>query len=171
MSSKIARFCTVVLGTVIGAFLLLAGAFSLVAPWSKTIREEIIYTLLEDRVFASLLGVGMLLIGSAVLIYSYSDIIRKEIVIQVGKFPISIDPELLQQYLQIYWQEHFPQQAVPFSLKIKRKAIHVKAHLPFMPETEQKLFLERVQNDFCDLFSRVLGCPQEVRLIATFPKQ
>jgi hypothetical protein len=88
--------------------------------------------------------------------------------IRTGKNALILDENVIHQYLEAYWEEHFPKSHIPFDLTFKKHSLQIVADLPAIPLSEQKIFLERVRHDFSDLFGRVLGYPYDVNFIASF---
>lgn len=170
MSSKIGYFFYVSIHFVLGAFFLLTGLFSLILPWSSFLQNKTIQFILSQTLIFFLFGLGLTLIGVSILTYASLRSKRRYVSIRSGKQAISIDEELIQNYLENYWKEHFPKNHIPSYLTIKKNSLEIVADLPAIPQIEQKIFLEKVQQDFNELFGQVLGYPHDVHLTVSFLK-
>ncbi|WP_068468208.1 hypothetical protein [Candidatus Protochlamydia phocaeensis] len=168
MSFKFARFLYLSINFILGTFFFIIGAFGIALPWSRFLQKAVILFISENTVMLSLFGLGFALIGLSIVIYTLLNTKRRYADIRIGSRSIAIDESLIDQYLKLYWKEHFPHQQVPFTISIRKHFLQVTAELPFIPESEQPLFLERVKHDFSDLFSRLLGYPHDVHFIASF---
>ena len=89
--------------------------------------------------------------------------------IRTGAQAVILDENVIQQYLEAYWLEQFPDTHVAYELSIRKNSIQIVADLPALPLSEQKQFLEKVKHDFSEYFwMRFLGYPHDVHLIASF---
>lgn len=168
MNSKIGRFCFLTISFILGAFFLLVGCYGILISLSSFLQAQLIDLIIDQTLILSLFGLGLALIGLSILIYAIFQSKRRYYDIRAGQALVTVDESLIQQYLQNYWHEQFPRHSVPSRLKIKKKAIHILADLPSLPQEEQKAFLDRVQKDFAAIFGHLLGYPHEVYLTASF---
>lgn len=168
MSFKLGRFFYLSIGFVVGSFFFIMGMFSIILPWSSFLQKITVQFILENTLVLSLFGLGFVLVGISIVIYTLLNTRRRYIFIRTGANAITLDENVVRQYLEAYWQEHFPMSHVPFQLTFKKHALQIIADLPFIPVSEQKSFLEGVKHDFGDLFGRLLGFPQDIHLIASF---
>ncbi len=168
MNFKLGRFLYLALSLIIGSFFSIIGAFSMILPWSPFLQKATTQFILENTLILSLFGLSFVLIGISIVVYTILNTRHRYLNIRTGKNAVTLDENVIRQYLEKYWQEHFPQAQVPFDLALKRHSIQIVAYLPYLPLDEQKTFLEKVKEDFSDLFGRVLGYPQDVHLIASF---
>jgi hypothetical protein len=93
---------------------------------------------------------------------------QQEYCIKSGTNAVSVCKEVLQGYLNNYWNELFPQQKISNKVHIKKNKIHVSADLPSYPLTDQKILIETIKKELGSLFSEVLGYNQELYLSVTF---
>jgi hypothetical protein len=168
MNFKLIRFFYLAISFIIGSFFFTIGAFSIILPWSSFLQKVTTQFILEHTLVLSLFGLGFVLIGLSIVIYTLLNTRHRYVHVQIGKNAVILDENIIRQYLETYWQEHFPNTQVSFNLKFKKRALQIIADLPFLPLSEQRVFLEQVKQDFDDLFSRVLGYPYDVHLIASF---
>jgi hypothetical protein len=152
----------------VGIFFLILGILSIIMPWSPTIRSNLIKFILENSMAISLFGFGFFVIGFTLLINLYMNSKRHYYYVRVGHKSISIDQEVVQQYLDAYWKQLYPHNDIPTRLLMKKNRIKVTAELPHMPLGEQKLFVEKIQDDLQDIFSRTLGYPHDFMLALSF---
>lgn len=168
MSFKLARFFYLTISFVIGSFFFIMGAFSVILPWSLFLQKVTTQFILENTLVLSLFGLGFVLTGISLVIYTILHTRHRYIHIRTGKNSVMLDENVIRQYLEQYWLEHFPNTQVPFHLNFKKRSLQIVADLPFLPMSEQKAFLERVKDDFSDMFGRLMGYSYDVHLIASF---
>lgn len=168
MFNSLVNFFYYLISFFIGLFFLMLGIICIILPWSPSIRTGIIEFILENSTAISLFGFGFLVIGIMLMVNLYLSSKRHYYYIRVGRRSISIDEEIIRQYLQTYWKQLFPYEEIPTRLVMKKNRIKVVAELPHIPLGEQKLFVERVQDDIQDIFSRSLGYPHDFLLSLSF---
>ena len=171
MNFKLARFLYVVINFILGAFFFIAGFFAILLPWSEFLQNATIHFIMEKSLILSLFGWGFVLIGLSVIINAYISSKRRLAYIKSGGHAVALNENLIEQYLEAYWKEHFPHLQIPFFLTIKKRSLLIEVDLPYMALKDQNLFLEKVQNDFNEIFAGLLGYPHEVDLIASFKPQ
>jgi hypothetical protein len=168
MSFKVGRFFYLAISFIMGSFFFIFGAFSIILPWSSFLQTVATQFILDNTLILSLFGLGFVLMGLSIVIYTLLKTRHHYVQIRTGHLGITLDENIIHQYLETYWQEQFPQTHIPFNLNFKKNALQVIADLPSFPLQEQKILLERIKQDFSDLFGRILGYPHDVHLIASF---
>jgi hypothetical protein len=168
MNFKLGRFFHLAISFIIGSFFFIMGAFGIILPWSPFLQKVSTQFILEHTLILSLFGIGFVLIGLSIVIYTLINTRHRYVHIRIGENTVSIDEQVIRQYLETYWLEHFPKLHIPFHLSLKKQSLQIIVDLPPLPLAEQKIFLERVKHDFSDLFGRLLGYPYDVHLIASF---
>jgi hypothetical protein len=168
MNFKLGRFFHLAISFIIGSFFFIMGAFGAILPWSPFLQKVATQFIVEHTLILSLFGIGFVLIGLSIFIYALINTRHQYVDIRIGNNTVSLDEQVIHQYLEMYWLEQFPKLHVPFHLSFKKQSLQIIVDLPPLPLTEQKIFLERVKHDFSDLFGRVLGYPYDVHLIASF---
>lgn len=168
MNFKIERFCTLAISFLLGVFFFLIGLFSIILPWSSFLQQAATDLIVNHTLILSLFGIGLALMGISIAVYAILNISRRYAYIKIGERSVSLDETLIKQYLQDYWTKKLPNVQVPFYLSIRKNSIQIVADLPPMAEEVQDSFLEKIQNDFSDLFDKRLGYPNEVHLVAHF---
>ena len=168
MSFKMGRFFYLAISFILGAFFFIVGLFSIGLPWSPHLQQGTIKFFTESTLILSLFGLGFALIGLSIFIYAVLNTRRRYAFIKIGPYSVALDESLIQKSLEAYWQKHFPEQSIPFSLFVRKKSIQIVANFPSMHEAEQHGLLEKINQDFEALFGRILGYPHEVQLIASF---
>lgn len=168
MSFKLARFFYLASHLILGTFFLVIGIYGISLPWSPFLREATTQFIEENSLILSLFGLGLLLIGLSIMIHAILSSRRHYAYVKTGKHAILMDENLIEQYLEAYWKEHFPLLQIPFFLTIKKNSILIEADLPFMPDSEKQVFLEKINKDFSDIFGKVMGYMHEVDFIANF---
>lgn len=168
MNFKIERFFSLAISFILGIFFFLIGIFGIILPWSSFLQRAATDLIVNHTLILSLFGIGFTLMGISIAAYAILNISRRYAYIKLGNRSVALDEALIKQYLQDYWKRKFPSAQVPFYMSIRKNSIQIVADLPPMPEGEQDQFLEKIQNDFSDLFDRRLGYPNEVHLVAHF---
>lgn len=168
MNIKLNRFFYLIGSFIIGSFLVILGALSIILPWSKSLETMLLGIIQEHYYVFSLFGLVLLLVGAFIITTLFFSTRRHYLIIRSGDHPIEIDENIVHQYLAAYWKEQFPQSDVSYHLEFNKETLQIVATLPFLPMNEQKSFLEKIQQDFSYLFSQLLGYPNDVHLMATF---
>lgn len=168
MNFKFGRFCSLCISFILGAFFFAIGLFGIILPWSPILQQASTDLIVNHTLILSLFGLGLALIGLSIVVYAVLSAGRRYASIKIGNRPISLDESLIEQYLQDYWKKNFPHHQIPFYMSIRKRSIQIVADLPPVPEAEQDQFLEKIQEDFSDLFGRLLGYSNEVHFIAHF---
>lgn len=168
MNFKMSRFLQFIISFIIATFFLIFGLFSLILPWSHHLQNATIKFILENTLIFSLFGLGFLLVGISLMMYSFFCTRHKYIHIQTGARAVSMDENLAHQYLESYWKSQFPNTVIPFQLSVKNKSLQIVTQLPSFPVERQKVILEKIKQDFADIFGRDLGYPNDVHLFVSF---
>lgn len=171
MSFKFGRFFSLVIGIILGAFFCLIGIFGVTLPWSPSFQQAATNLIMNHTLILSLFGLGLVLIGLSIIVYAVFNLGHRYAYIKIDNRSISIDENLIEQYLQNYWKKNFPQHQIPFYMSIKKNSIQIVADLPPVAEPEQDQFLEKIREDFSHLFSGILGYPNEIYFIAHFQSE
>ncbi len=168
MSFKFGRFFSLTVSWILGAFCCLIGIFSVILPWSPFLQQSATDLIVNHTLILSLFGLGLVLIGISIVIYAIFNMGHSYAYIKVGNRPVSLDENLIEQYLQNYWKKNFPNHQIPFYMSIKKNSIQIVADLPPVPEADQDRFLDKIREDFSHLFSGILGYQNEIYFIAHF---
>lgn len=168
MSFNLSRFFYLSASFVIGTFFFLMGLLCILLPWFPYLQQISIHFILENSLILSLFGLGFTLTGFSMAAYAILKTGRKYVEIRTGDLAVILDENVIKQYLETYWQTHFPQAKVSYNINFKKHSLQIIADLPSLSLSDQKAFLEEVKQDFNDLFSRVLGYPYDVYFITSF---
>lgn len=168
MSFKFGRFFSLISSFILGAFFCLIGIFGLILPWSTFLQGAATNLIMNHTLILSLFGLGLVLTGLSIVIYAVYNVGYRYVNIRIGDRSIVVDENLIEQYLQNYWKKIFPQHQIPFYISIRKNFIQIVADLPALPESDQEAFLEKIREDFSNLFSGVLGYRNEIDFIAHF---
>lgn len=152
----------------IAIFFIMLGIISVMLPWSPMVRTDLIQFILEDSIAIFIFGFCLIIIGLAVVINIAFSARRSYYRLRSGPKSIWIDESVIQDYLNSYWKDLFPQSSVPNRLIMKKNKIHLVADLPYIPLAEQKELLERIKTDLTDLFGTFLGYRETFYLSASF---
>lgn len=168
MSFKLGRFFYLIISFITGSFFFIIGGFSIILPWSPYLQRETTRLITENTLILSLFGMGFTLIGLSIVIYTILATRHHYVIVRTGNLSVAVDEAVVQQYLDTYWQEQFPESHISFHIKFKKHALQVTADLPALPLEEQRIFLEKVKHDFSNIFGRLIGYPHDVHLVANF---
>lgn len=153
---------------IVAIFFLLLGIVGIIIPWSSAVRAHFVQFILEDSLFIFLFGLGFVIIGAAIAINVILNAKKKYYEIHTGNNAAIVDESLFQDYLNTYWRQLFPKHEVPNQITLKKNKIHVAADLPYIPISEQKALLERIEKDLNDIFSRIFGYRNEFVITISF---
>lgn len=142
---------------VAAALFILIGIVSLLMPWFPGIRTELVRFILEDFSMILILGSVFLLLGLIMIASTLLSLKRRYHRIRSNSRSILVDEAVFQQYLDVYWKQLFPQDAVPSHVLISPKKLRITADLPYVPKSEQKDLLKRIHADLEELFSSYTG--------------
>ena len=152
MSFKLGRFFYLTISFILGAFFFVIGVFGIILPWSPFLQKVTSRFIEENTLMLSLFGLGFSLIGISVVVYTLLNTRRCYTHIRTGAQAVILDENVIQQYLEAYWLEQFPNTHVAYELSIRKNSIQIVADLPALPLSEQKQFLEKVKHDFSESF-------------------
>lgn len=152
----------------IAVFFILLGLICILLPWSPGMRTNVIQFILENSVTIFLFGFGFMMIGIFIVINILLSARRQYYQIQSDTNPVLVDESLIQEYVNGYWKELFPEAEIPSRLTLKQNKIHVQADLPYLSEPQQEILLERIKKDLKDLFGRILGYQEPFYLSISF---
>lgn len=156
---------------VVAIFFIMIGIICMMLPWSEAVRTDLVQFILEDSLVISLFGIGSLIIGLAIVVNIILGSRRHYYHVKSGSKSVTVDETLIQQYLNTYWGELFPNCSVPNKFSLKSNKIYVAADLPYLPVKEQKALIERVKTDLQDIFKRILGYQNEFHLSISFQSE
>jgi hypothetical protein len=157
---------------IVGLFFLIIGFLSILIQTSVSIRSDFVSFILEDSFFLSLFGITCLLIGAAIVFYLMTSFKKRYVKIKSQKNnAYYLDESLFEDYMKNYWKQLFPKNDIPNHVTIKKNKVLITADLPYVPETQQKALLSRIDNDLKDLFSRLLGYHQKYIISISFENE
>lgn len=153
---------------IIALFFIMLGVIASLIPWFPAMRTDLIQFLLENSIAIFLFGMAFLVIGVVMVVNIILSTKRHYYEFTVGNNTVKVDEDLIQKYLQNYFQDQFPTQEVPCRLTIKQNRLHITADLPYVPSTKRNLLVEKIQQDLKDLLSEHLGYNDDYYLSASF---
>ena len=156
---------------VVALFFMLIGIVGLMIPWSINVRTLLTQFIFEDSLAISLFGFVFFLIGVAVAVNILFNASRRYYKINSKNVSTTVDEAVIQEYLNTYWKQIFPDNDIPCLLTIKENKIHIAVDLPYLPIQEQKPLLERIRKDLVGIFAKILGYSDEFYLSASFQSQ
>lgn len=149
-------------------FFILGGVTCLLTPWSSAIRTHIILFIIENTALISSFGLLFIILGVTLLINVIISSQHRYYSIKSKKNAVMVDENLIQQLVDCYFKELFPQKDVPNTITIKNNKIHITVNFPYFPTFEQKPFLECVEHDLSQTLGDILGLKEEFYLSASF---
>lgn len=157
---------------VVALFFVMLGFLGLMMQISYDIRSEIIGFILEDTLFIILFSIASLLIGVAIVFYQVANFKKRYVKIKSkNNHAFYLDEKLFQDYLKSYWKQLFPKNDIPNHIVIKKNKIFITSDLPYVPTTQQKTLIERIENDLKDIFTRLLGYHKEFIISISFQSE
>lgn len=138
-------------------FFTLLGVFALLFPMSQVFKEHFIAFVLEESWEFYLLGIVFLVIGLWILGSLILRLKKRLYLIRGGHFKIQLGERIFRDHLDRYWMRRFSRSGAVREVLFKKNRIVVTADIPLVPEHEKQAFIQTLQKDLEDLFSRVLG--------------
>lgn len=149
-------------------FFILIGIVGILIPWSVHVRTLLTQFIFEDYLAISLFGFAFFITGFAIFMNILLSTQRRYYRINSSRTTTTVDEAVIQEYLNTYWKQLFPENDIPCHLQLKNNKIHIAVDLPYLPIQEQKSLLERIRIDLIEIFSKVLGYREEFFLSASF---
>lgn len=162
------RFFYSMISFVIALFFILLGVIGIIISWSTEIRADFVQFILNNSLLLSSFGFAACFIGLAIAINVLINSKRKYYHIRSDNNAIIVDEAVIQQYLNAYWKELFPDSDIPSRLTLKNNKIHIIVDFPYLPIGQQQLILERIKQDLRSKFADLLGYHNEFYLSSTF---
>ena len=150
---------------------LLIGVVSFILPWSAGVRTDLVQFILEDSYLIFLLGSLFLLLGVFTLINLWLNFKRRYYHLKSTNRSILVDETIFQQYLDTYWKQLFPNNSIPSHVIVGQKKLKITADLPYVPLSEQKALLNRIQTDLEELFSNYVGYHRDYHISISFASE
>lgn len=153
---------------IVALFFIMMGVISVLMPWFPAMRVDFIKFLLENSMAITLFGLCFLTIGIYLVISIILGAKRHYYEFKVGQNLVTVDEDLIQKYLQVYFSEIFPTQEIPCGLTIKQNLLHITADLPYVPSSQRDVLLEKIKQDLKNIFGQHLGYDSDYYLSASF---
>lgn len=155
----------------VAVFFILLGIIGMVIPWSETIRTALIQFVFENAVLISVFGFGCLLIGVILVTNIILNSRRRYYYVRSDHYAVSVNKLAVEQYVNTYWEQLFPNREIPSRITLKRNRIHITADLPYLPIEEQPQLVERIKDELDTHFKRWLGPKSQFNLRISFQKK
>ena len=168
MNFKYQRLLSIFFNFLVGAFFCLIGFVGLILPWSRSLKLALTNLIFNHSLILSLFGLSIALVGASIMVFAIYNCRRKTVSIKFGKYPVTIEEDVVEQYLAAYWQKKFPSKTVPFYFSIRKKSLKVVASLPYTAEGQQDKLLMEIEHDFVNIFDKLLGFQHEIHFVANF---
>lgn len=136
---------------------MILGILGVVIPYSPTLRQEALSHLMDQSATLFLFGFCCIAIGGALLVNIIAQSRRKYYRYTIGTNNISIDESIIEQYLTDYWKEAFPDQEIPYRLKLTDNSIHVMVDFPAEKNEMSKEAIEDIKSDLRHLLDNTIG--------------
>ncbi len=149
-------------------FFILLGIGTMSISLSPQFRTDLIQFILENSIAIFLFGFSFFIIGMAIVINITWGARKSYYQLSSGPRSVLVDEAVIQDYLDSYWKEVFPQSKIPSQLTLKKNKIYLTTDLPYIPYAEQKAVLERINHDLSEMFAKFLGYRQPFYLSASF---
>lgn len=152
----------------IAIFFIMLGIIGMMVPWSSTIRDQAVALIQQHSITIFLFGFSFAAIGIAVAFNILLNSKKSYYQFKVAEDLVSVDETIIQEYLQGYWKELFPENEIPSRLIVKHNKIHVIAEFPYMEIEEQRRLLEKIQRELREIFANLLDYRQQFQLSVSF---
>lgn len=153
---------------IIAIFFIMLGVVGVMIPWSPDIRTDIVQFILDDSLAISLFGFAFIVIGLAIVTHILINSKQRYYHIRSDNNSVAIDEAIIQDYLDIYWKQIFPNCDIPSRLSLKNNKIHIAVEFPHLPVSQQHPLLERIKHDLRSTFAKLLGYHNEFYLSVSF---
>lgn len=152
----------------LAVFFILGGITCLLTPWSSAIRTHIILFIIENTAVISSFGLLFIILGIMLLINVVISSQHRYYKIKSKGSTVLVDENVIQQLIDEYFRELFPQNDVPSTIALEQNAIHITVNFPYFPIPDQKPFLQRVETELAACLNSILGHTEEFYLSASF---
>jgi hypothetical protein len=149
-------------------FFALLGLIGVLLPWSEAFRGLAVKLILDYTLLMFLFGLSCLCIAFATAFNIIINMKRRYYHFKVAGGNVSVDSELLQNYLHTYLKELFPQSEIPYQLALKKNKIHITLDLPYIEPSKQSELLKRIQTELKQLLTSFMGYHHHFHLAASF---
>lgn len=153
---------------ILALFFLVFGIACILMAWFPGLRIELLRFLEEGSWLVFFAGVAFILIGAAILFNLFIHSRRKTYIVRSGKNAIEVDQTLIEETLDMYWKQLFPQYSIPSQVKIKNNQVYITADFPLIAEDDQSSFVKSIEESISSIFSRTLGYRNDFFLSASF---
>ncbi|MBY0528605.1 MAG: hypothetical protein K2P51_00250 [Rhabdochlamydiaceae bacterium] len=148
--------------------LFLLGGLFLGLAHAPHFRNEIAQFFLSDT--TRLMSIGYVILGVAALLFFGFYAMNRSSFFQVemhsGRF--DVDPSVIQNYVQCYWNDIFPDYRLDTQIVIRRgKKIEILAEMPEMADEELTELLTQIENELSCLLEHSLGYRSEFLVTVT----
>ncbi len=151
------------------ALLVLAFGFvCLIFPWSLPMRSALVDFILNNTTAIFLLGFVLFFVGVARIFYILSGLRSTSYILRSGRKAVWIDESIFHDYLENYLKNIFPKGSFSNRVMIKNDKITLYADLPYVPVSEQKELIHKIQYDLGERMAMMLGYKNRFTLSATF---
>lgn len=150
---------------------LIIGVVCIALPWSPEIRTELVQFILEDTYLLLILGSVFLLLSFMILFHLWVNLKRRYYRLRSHNRSVIVDEAVFQQYLDTYWKQLFPENDVPSNVIVGPKKLKITADLPYVPLSEQKDLLKRIQSDLEELFGNFVGYQRDYVISISFQSE
>jgi hypothetical protein len=156
------------LTVLLSVYFIAMGIVFLALPWSSSLLESAAEWILGNRWSMVLLGLSHVVIGWGVLKIFFSKSRVQYLSMKGGLASVAIEENVIQQYLNTYLKDLFPESEIPCAISVKENQIYVTADLPKVPLEEQKQLLQKIDIDLTRLFDTYLGYKRDYTLSVSF---
>ena len=151
----------------IACFFVLFGLLAFILPWVAVLRRSFVELLVGNPLTMAVIGIGFIAVG-AVMLVSICGKQREYYHVKTGDRAVMIADTLLDDYLNSYWEQRFPDQEFVSKVTVKNNRVHITADLPPLPFEEQRPFLKRSEDDIAQLLAEKTGYQHGFSLSISF---
>jgi hypothetical protein len=159
-------FSLLICNAIVGALLCVVVAVSFLLPFQLELFEPALLLLEEYPWMYPIGGVVIACIGLSTLIWSLK-------LLKIGRFVtikkeglVSIDEQLIEQQLKLFWKEKFPKQHIASAITLRNNKLHVMTRSSFegISEAEREAFFQDMQKELQKNLHKAIGYDGDVSL-------
>lgn len=151
----------------IACFFVLFGLLALILPWVAVLRRSFIDLLASNPLTMTVIGIGFVAVGAMMLI-SICGKQREYYHVKTGDRAVMVADSLLNDYVNNFWEQQFPNQEFVSNVTVKSNRIHIVADLPPLPFDEQRPFLKKAEELLGQLLADKVGYHRGFSLSISF---
>lgn len=156
------------MNSILALFFVLTGIGCVLVAWFPNLQKALQRLIVEDFWMVFFSGVAFIVIGIVIIVNLSLQARRSSYMVRSGKNAIEVDQLLIEESLNLYWKQLFPQYSIPTQIRIKNNQVHIKADFPLIAESEQSSFVKHLEEQISEFLTRTLGYRNDFFLSVSF---